>query len=315
MTTYECAQASTNSDTDVSPESSEYGPVLLPKDQGGSIAHSTSELSNTQSTSEFSNAKTTGLGVRNVVGMIKFDDAATGTVGLELSITEIVSTQNKLIEVDSTDAEGRGFISSNNGNATQFTSTRDPALLISKCCESSDTVRWKFHASGDEKWIFGLVFEVEKLDNQILLREAQADVQSRIFLTGSMENGKFHDKWVSVTVDFRAGSMVLTCEDVTAERSFQVKDDKMRLALSTGQGTVIMIARTEDLENLSTNSPPKGLPSISDKVQGRNIYVTNFFQRARVFWMHACLSRFKPHRESYAISGRYARTSLYTSLP
>ena len=94
MTAYECSQASTKSDTDVSPESSEYGPVLLPKDQAESTAESTSELSNDE---------TTGLGVRNVGDRIKFDDAAaTGTVGLDLSITEIVSTRSELIGVDST---------------------------------------------------------------------------------------------------------------------------------------------------------------------------------------------------------------------
>jgi hypothetical protein len=238
-------QANTPSAKDVSPESSKDGPVLLPKVQAESNAES-QPLSKETAAIDDSNVNDTA------------------TVGLDPSLNETAPMQGKFIAVDSADAVGRGFIQIEVSDGTQYTSTGEPALLVSKSCESSDTVRWKFRASGDKNWIFGLVFEDEKIDNTILIR-AQVDVQSRIFLTGSVDNCQFHDKWVSVAVDFQSGSMMLSCADVTAERNFQVKDKAMRLALSTGKGTEIMIARIESSEDSSANAPTES-PSISEKV-------------------------------------------------
>jgi hypothetical protein len=228
-----CLQANTTSAVDVLPESSKDGPVLLPKVQAESNVGS----------------RTQPLSKETAVDETNLMDAA--IVG-------------KFIAVDSADAVSRGFIQSEVKNGTQYTSTGEPALLVSKSCESSDTVRWKFRVSGDKNWIFGLVFEDEKLDNTILIR-AQADIQSRIFLTGSVDNCQFHDKWISVAVDFQSGSMMLSCADITAERIFQVEDKAMRLALSTGKGTEIMIARIENPEDPPANAPTES-PTISEKV-------------------------------------------------
>jgi hypothetical protein len=247
LTLFVCFQASTTSATDDLPESSMDGPVLLPTVQAESNAESrTQPLSKQTAAVDYTN-----LG-------------DTATVGLDPTINKTVSMQGQLIAVDCADAVGRGFIQSELTNGTQYTSTEEPALLISKFCEASDTVRWKFRASGDKNWIFGLVFEDEKLDNTILIR-AQADMQSRIFLTGSMDNCQFHDKWVLVAVDFRSGSMMLSCAAVTAERNFEVKGKGMRLALSTGKGTVIMIAKIENSEDPAASEPTEP-PSISEKV-------------------------------------------------
>jgi hypothetical protein len=222
------------------------------------------------------------------VGATNSEDTA--TIGLDPSISEIVSKQGKLIGVDSADAIGRGFISSEDNYATQFTSIGEPALLVSTSCESSDTVRWKFRASGDKNWIFGLIVEDEKLDSSILTR-AQPDVQSRIFLTGSTDNCQYHDKWVSVSVDFQAGSMVLSCDDMTAERSFQVKDQTMRLALSAGKGAVIMVARTENLEDPLTNSAPTALPSIYKKVRDLAVLHCARIIKKHAFWYSISIPR------------------------
>jgi hypothetical protein len=158
-----------------------------------------------------------------------------------------------LTPVDTADALKRNFVVTPCSEGVRFSSPPGPILLLSEKAADGADLYWRFRVTGNDSWSVGIIPESRKDNDDELFRRGKVGLDSKGLSGGVMESHRMHGAWVSVAFDGKAGVATFTVGREAIQQTVAL-GGPVRLALSTFNGTIVMMSNSSEAESESEDS-------------------------------------------------------------